>query len=89
MIGSQVKVMGTREKQRNRTCKNHNKEVPCRSHLCVGSFVCFCKNRFAWQNAKDEDVLEVFLLEKGIQGCKVGYLTKHLAARANRYDGPL
>ncbi len=23
----------------------------------------------------------------GIQGCKVGYLPKHLAARANSYDG--
>jgi hypothetical protein len=88
LIGSQVKVVGTGEKQHNRTCKLH-KEVPCGSQLCVpvGRFVCFRKNWFAWRDEKDEDVLEVFVFENGIQGCKVGYLPKHLAARADRYDG--
>ncbi len=78
--------MGTGEKQRNRTCKLH-KEVPCGSQLRVGTSVCFCKNQFAWRDEKDEDVLEVFVIKNGIQGCKVGYLPKHLAARADRYDG--
>jgi len=29
----------------------------------------------------------VFHLDSRIMGCKVGYLPKHLAARADRYDG--
>ena len=78
--------MGTGEKQRNRTCKLH-KEVPCGSQLRVGTSVCFCKNQFAWRDEKDEDVLEVFVIKNGIQGCKVRYLPKHLAARADRFDG--
>ncbi len=78
--------MGTGEKQRNSTGKLH-KEVPCGSQLRVGKFVCFRKNRFAWRNGNDEDVLDVFVVKNGIQGCKVGYLPKHLAAWADRYDG--
>ena len=85
LISSQVKVVGTGENQHNRTCKLH-KEVPCRSQLCVGKFVCFRKNWFAWRDGKDEDVLEVFVIKNGSQGCKVGYLSKHLAARADRHD---
>ena len=77
--------MGTGEKQRNRMCKLH-KEVPCGSQLRVGKFVCFRKNQFAWRDGKDKDVLEVFVIKNGIQGCKVGYMPKHLAARADRYD---
>jgi hypothetical protein len=86
LIGSQVEVVGTGEKQRNRTCKLH-KGVPCGSQLHVGMFVCFRKNWFAWRNEKDEDVLEVFVVKNGIQGCKVGYLPKHLAAWVDHYDG--
>ena len=81
LIGSQVEVVGTGEKQCNCRCKLHI-ELPCGSQLCMGSFVCFCKNRFAWFNGKDEDVLEVFVLKNGMLECKVGYLPKHLAARA-------
>ena len=35
---------------------------------------------FAWRGEDEEDVLEVFHLDSGIMGCKVGYLPKHLAA---------
>ena len=86
LIGSQVKAVGTGEKQCNRTCKLH-KEVPCGSQLCVGKFVCFHKNWFAWHGGKDEDMLEVFVIKNGIQGCKVGYLSKHLAAQADCSNG--
>ncbi len=43
--------------------------------------------RFAWRNGKEEDVLELYFLEEGLQKCKVGYLAKHHVFRADRYDG--
>ena len=86
LIGSHVNVLGTGESQRNHTCKYH-KDVPYGSQLRVGSFVCFHKTRFAWHDRKDKDVLEVFVVKQGIQRCKVGYLPKHLVARANRSNG--
>jgi hypothetical protein len=49
--------------------------------------VCFRKTRFAWRDGKGENVLEVYFLKEGLQTCKVGYLGKHLAFRADRYDG--
>ena len=49
-----------------------------------GSYVCFRKTRFAWRGGDEEDVLEVFHLDSKIMGCKVGYLPKHSAARADR-----
>ncbi len=63
--------MGTGEKHCNCTCKLH-KEVPCGSQLCVGKFVCFCKNRFAWRDGKDEDVLEVFASRMVFRGVRLG-----------------
>ncbi len=41
-------------------------DVTCGSQLRVGSFVCFCKTRFAWRDGKDEDVLEVFVIKNGV-----------------------
>jgi hypothetical protein len=84
IIGSHVEVVGTCESQRGRSCNKHH---ICGSLLHEGSYVCFCKTWFAWRGGDEEDVLEVFHLESGIMGCKVGYLPKHLAARADRYDG--
>ena len=55
--------------------------------LHKGSYVCFRKMKFAWRGGDEEDVLEVFHLDSRIMGCKVGYLPKHLAARADRNDG--
>ena len=59
----------------------------CGLQLREGSYICFRKMRFAWRGKADEDVLEVFHLNSGIMGCEVGYLPKHLAARADCYDG--
>ncbi len=39
-----------------------------------------------WRGGDEEDVLEVFHLDSGIMVCKVGYLPKHLAARADHYN---
>ena len=82
--GSHVEVVGIGELQRGRSCNKHN---ICGSQLCEGSYVCFHKTRFAWRGGDEEDVLEVFYLDSRIMGCKVGYLPKHLAARADRYEG--
>ena len=84
IVGSQVEVVGIGESQRGRSCDKH---YVCGSQLREGSYVCFRKTRFAWRGGAEEDVLEVFHLDSGIMGCKVGYLPKHLAARADRYDG--
>ena len=40
-----------------------------------------------WRGGDEEDDLEVFHLDSRITGCKMGYLPKHLAARADPYDG--
>jgi hypothetical protein len=84
IVGSQVEVVGIGESQRGRSC---NKHCICGLQLHEGSYVCFCKTRFAWRGGDEEDVLEVFHLDSGIMGCKVGYLPKHLAARADRCNG--
>ena len=84
IVGSQVEVVGIGESQRGRSCDQHR---VCGLQLREGSYVCFRKTRFAWRGGAEEDVLEVFHLDSGIMGCKVGYLPKHLAARADRYDG--
>ena len=84
LVGSTVEVVGTNESQRGRSCPEH---AVCGMALREGRYVCFSKVRFAWRDGKEEDVLEVFLLDKGLRTCKVGYLPKHLAYRADRYDG--
>jgi len=84
IVGSHVEVVGIGESQRGRSCNKHR---VCGSQLCEGSYVCFRKTQFAWRGGDEEDVLEVFHLDSGIMGCKVGYLPKHLAAQADRYDG--
>jgi hypothetical protein len=84
IAGSQVEVVGIGELQRGQSCNKHR---VCGSQLREGSYVCFHKTRFAWRGGDKEDVLEVFHLDSGIMGCKVGYLPKHLAARVDRYDG--
>ena len=53
-----------------------------RMRVCI----CFCKMWFAWRGGDEEDILKVFHLDSRIMGCKVGYLPKHLAAQADRYD---
>jgi hypothetical protein len=84
IVGSHVEVVGVGESQRGRSCSKHR---VCGSQLREGSYVCFRKTQFAWRGGDEEDVIEVFHLDSGIMGCKVGYLPKHLAARADRYDG--
>ena len=85
LIGSEVEVVGTTETQRGRSCAKHR---CCGEALVrVGSHVCFRKTRFAWRDGEEEDVLEVIHLEDGLATCKVGYLPKHLAFRADQYDG--
>ena len=81
---TQVEVVGIGESQRGQSCNKHR---VCGSQLREGSYVCIHKTRFAWRGGDKEDVLEVFHLNSGIMGCKVGYSPKHLAARADRYDG--
>ena len=71
LIGSQVEVVGTGEKQRNRTCKLH-KQVPCGSQLCVGTFVCFRKNQFAWRNEKDDDCWKFLSSIMVFRGVRLG-----------------
>jgi hypothetical protein len=77
IVGSHVDVLGIGESQRGRSCNKHR---VCGSQLHEGSYVCFRKTQFAWRGGDEEDVLEVFHLNSGIMGCKVGYLPKHLAA---------
>jgi len=86
IVGSHVEVVGIGigESQRRRLCNKHH---VCGSQLCKGSYVCFRKTWFAWKGGDKEDVLKVFHLDSGIMGFKVGYLPKHLAARADRYEG--
>jgi hypothetical protein len=85
IVGSDVEVVGTGESQRGRSCGEHN---VCGTALVrVGSYVCFGKARFAWRDGKEENVVEVFHVKEGRKTCKVGYLAKHLAFRADRYDG--
>ena len=82
VIGSEVEVVGTTESQRGRSCAKHN---CCGEALVrVGTHVCFRKTRFAWRDGEEEDVIEVYFLEDGLATCKVGYLPKHLAFRADR-----
>jgi hypothetical protein len=84
IVGSHVEVVGICESQRGQSCNEHR---VCGSQLPEGSYVCFRKTQFAWRGGDDEDVLEVFHLDSGIMGCKVGNLPKHLAARADCYNG--
>ena len=84
IVGSQVEVVGICVSQRGRS---YNKHHVCGLQLREGSYVCFRKMRFVWRGGDKEDVLEEFHLDSGIMGCKVGYLPKHLAARADPYDG--
>jgi hypothetical protein len=85
IVGSDVEVVGTGESQRGRSCGEHN--VCSTALVCVGSYVCFGKARFAWCDGKEEDVVEVFHVEEGCKMCKVDYLAKHLTFHADRYDG--
>ena len=84
LFGSLVEVVGIGESQRGRSCNKHH---VCGSQLHEGGYVCFRKTQFAWRGGDEKDVLEVFHLDSGIISCKVGYLPKHLAARADRYNG--
>jgi hypothetical protein len=85
IVGSDVEIVGTGESQRGRSCGEHN---VCGTALVrVGGYVCFGKARFAWRDGTEEDVVEVFHVKEGRKTCKVGYLAKHLAFRADRYDG--
>jgi len=85
IVGSEVEVVGTGESQRGHSCGEHN---VCGTALVrVGSYVCFGKARFAWRDEKEENVVEVFHVEEGRKMCKVGYPAKHLAFRADQYDG--
>jgi hypothetical protein len=85
IVGSDVEIVGTGESLRGRSCGEHNL---CGTALVrVGSYVCFGKARFAWRDGTEEDVVEVFHVKEGRKTCKVGYLAKHLAFRADRYDG--
>jgi len=77
IVGSHVEVVGICESQRGRSCNKHH---VCGPQLRESSYVCFRKTRFAWRGGDEEDVLEVFYLDSGIMGCKVGYLPTHLAA---------
>ena len=83
IVGLQVEVVGIGESQQGRSCNKHR---VCGSQLREGSYICFRKTRFAWRDGDEEDVRDVFHLDSGIMGCKVGYLPKHLAARADHYD---
>ena len=84
LVGSSVEIVGINESQRGRSCDDH---VICGQSLKRGSYVCFCVERFNWRGDKEEDVISVYLLKNGVRTCKVGYLPKHLAVRAHRYDG--
>ena len=85
IVRSNVEVVGTGESQRGQSCGEH---YVCGTALVrVGSYVCFGKARFAWRDGKEEDVVEVFHVKEGWKTCKVGYLAKHLAFRADQYDG--
>ena len=85
IVGSDVEVVGTGESQRSRLCSEH---YVCGTTLvCVGSYLCFVKARFAWRDGKEEDVVEIFHVEEGWKTCKVGYLAKHLTFRVDQYDG--
>jgi hypothetical protein len=66
-------------------CAKHQ-VASCGSQLEAGSYVCFVKEHFAWRGPP-EDVLAVYFVEAGVKTCKVGYLSQHLAKRADRYDG--
>ena len=85
IVGSDVEVVGTGESQRGHSCGEH--DVCGTALIHVGSYLCFVKARFAWRDGKEEDVVEVFHVKEGRETCEVGYLGKHLAFRANRYDG--
>ena len=85
IVGSDVEIVGTGESQRGRSCGEHN--VCGTAVVRVGGYVCFGKARFAWRDGTEEDVVEVFHVAEGRKTCKVGYLAKHLAFRADRYDG--
>jgi hypothetical protein len=85
IVGNDVEIVGTGESQRGRSCGEHN---VCGTALVrVGGYVCFGKARFAWRDGTEEDVVEVFHVKEGRKTCKVGYLAKHLAFYADRYDG--
>jgi len=85
IVGFDVEVVGTGESQRGCSCSEHN---VCGTALVrVGSYVCFGKERFAWCDGKEENVVEVFHVEEGRKTCEIGYLAKNLAFRADRYDG--
>ena len=84
LIGSSVDVVGTADRQQGRNCAKH--PCSCGQALVVGSYICFRKEQFAWQGAGIEDVLVVYSMFEGME-CKVGYLPKHLAVRADTYAG--
>jgi len=85
IVGSDVEIVGTGESQCGRSCSEHN---VCGTALVrMGGYVCFGKARFAWRDGTEENVVEVFHVEEGRKTCKVGYLAKHLAFHADRYDG--
>ncbi len=84
LVGTEVDIVGTKESQCSRSCTKH---ICCVTALDVGCYVYFVKERFAWRSKEEEEVLSVFLIEGRGKSCKVGYLPKHLAVSADRYDG--
>jgi hypothetical protein len=83
LVGSSVKIVGINESQRGCSCDDH---VVCGQSLKRGSYICFCAEHFNWRGDKEDDVISVYHLKNGVRTCKVGYLPKHLAVRAHRYD---
>ncbi len=68
LIGSTIEVVGMHESQHGQLCGAH---VVCGTAvLREGRYVCFAKTRFAWCNdGKEEDVVEVFYLDKSLRSC--------------------
>jgi len=84
IVGSHVEVVGISESHRGQSCNEHR---IWGLQLLEGSYICFRKTQLAWRGGDNEDVLEVFHLNSGIMGCKMGNLPKHLATWADYYDG--
>ena len=76
IVGSHVEVVGISESHRGQSCNEHR---IWGLQLLEGSYICFRKMQLAWRGGDNEDVLEVFHLNSGIMGCKMGNLPKHLA----------
>ena len=83
--GITVEIVGTGSNTQGRSCDEHN---VCGSLLAEDVVVRFRKVQVV-VNQKEESAIAVYVVSDGIDGCRVGFLQRHLVKHWKLYDGVL